>query len=175
MNGADYLILAVLAISTVIGILRGFLKEAVSLIAWLGGLWVAWRFSYLVEPHLGGLLADEPVNTWAARVIVLMLVVLVGWAVGALLTHLVHRSGLSLMMDRLLGLCFGVVRGVVLVAIAVIFAQLLEFDAEPWWGQSKLLPYASDVSRWVRAYAEAGADYLDQQLDDASSAAKAET
>jgi membrane protein required for colicin V production len=113
MNGADYLIIAVLALSMLLGFLRGFLKESISLIAWLGGIWIAFRFSGLVEPHLGGLLAREPVNTWAARAIVLLTIVFLGWIVAALASWLVRQSNLSLAMDRWLGACFGFVRGAV--------------------------------------------------------------
>jgi membrane protein required for colicin V production len=165
MNGADYLIIAVLALSMLLGFLRGFLKESISLIAWLGGIWIAFRFSGLVEPHLGGLLAREPVNTWAARAIVLLTIVFLGWVVAALASWLVRQSNLSLAMDRWLGACFGFVRGAVVVAIAVIFGKLVELDSEDWWRNSKLMPYADELSEWVRGFAEAGAEFIDEQLD----------
>lgn len=163
MNGADYLIIAILAISMLLGFFRGFLKESIALIAWLGGLWLAWKFAYLVTPYLGGLLAEEPIRTWVARSLVLIAVVLMGWLVSAILSHFVHQSGLSLMLDRMLGTVFGFVRGGVLVAVFVIIGQLVEVDGERWWRESWLLPYASDVAGWVRQFAEAGATYLDEQ------------
>ncbi len=163
MNGADYLIIAILAISMLLGFFRGFLKESIALLAWLGGLWLAWKFAYLVTPYLGGLLAEEPIRTWVARSLVLIAVVLTGWLVSAILSHFVHQSGLSLMLDRMLGTVFGFVRGAVLVAVFVIIGQLVEVDGERWWRESWLLPYASDVAGWVRQFAEAGATYLDEQ------------
>jgi len=163
MNGADYLIIAVLAISMLLGFFRGFLKESIALLAWLGGLWLAWKFAYLVTPYLGGLLAEEPIRTWVARSLVLIAVVLSGWLLSAIMSHFIHQSGLSLMLDRLLGTVFGFVRGAVLVAVFVIIGQLVEFDGERWWRESWLLPYASDVAGWVRQFAEAGATYLEEQ------------
>lgn len=165
MNGADYLIITVLVLSTLLGLVRGFLKESISLFAWLAGLWLAWRYASVVEPHLGGLLAREPLDTWIARAIVLVTVVLAGWLVAAALGYLVKQSQLSQRMDRLLGVGFGLVRGAVLVAIAVIVGQLVELDAEPWWLESTLMPYAVEVSGWVRSFAEVGADYIDEQLE----------
>lgn len=163
MNGADFLIIAVLAISMLLGFFRGFLKESIALIAWLGGLWLAWKFAYLVTPYLGGLLAEEPIRTWVARSLILIAVVLTGWLVSAIMVHFLHQSGLSLMLDRMLGSVFGFVRGSVLVAVFVIIGQLVEVDGERWWRESSLLPYASDVAGWVRQFAEAGATYLDEQ------------
>ena len=173
MNGADYLIIAIVAVSALLGFVRGFLKESISLVAWLAGLWLAWRFSFLVEPHLGGLLAREPVSTWVARAIVLVIVVPAGWLAAAAIVHLAHQSQLSLMLDRLLGVCFGMARGAVLVAIGVIVGGLVELDSEGWWRESALMPFATELSGWVRSFAEAGADYIDEQLD-ATSAARAE-
>src|SRR5689334_20063355 len=99
MNFADYLMLAVLLISLVLGFFRGFLREAVSLIAWLGGLWLAWHFAHRIEPLLGGLVARPPVSTWVARDIILVGVLIVGWLLGSILSYFVHQSGVSLMLD----------------------------------------------------------------------------
>jgi membrane protein required for colicin V production len=165
MNGADYLIIAVLALSTLLGLVRGFLKESISLLAWLAGLWLAWRYSFVVEPYLGGLLAEEPINTWVARAIVLVVVVLTGWILAATLAYLARQSQLTLMTDRLLGVCFGLARGALLVGIAVLVGGLVELDSEPWWRDSMLMPYATELSGWVRSFAEAGAAYIDEQIE----------
>lgn len=161
MNGADYLILAVLVISTLLGFFRGFMREAISLIAWLGGIWLAWRYAYLVEPHLGGLVAEPPTSTWVARAIIVVLAILVGWFIAALMAYFI-RPGLSLLVDRLLGLFFGLVRGAVVLAVLVIMAGLVELDGAPWWNESRLMPYIEDFAGWVQAFAAAGMDYLEE-------------
>src|SRR6185437_7715464 len=79
LTGADVLIILVLLGSTLVGLLRGFVREAVSLVFWIGAIWAAWKFGPLVEPHLGGLLADPKVAPWVGRLVVLVLVVLAGW------------------------------------------------------------------------------------------------
>ena len=67
------------------GLLRGFVREAVSLAFWILAIWAAWKFGPLVEPHLGGLLADPRVAPWVGRLVILVLVLLVGWVIGMLL------------------------------------------------------------------------------------------
>jgi membrane protein required for colicin V production len=156
MNAADYLILGVLVISMLIGILRGFMREAVALIAWLCGLWLAWRYAPLVEPYLGGLLAREPLQTWTARAIILFGVLMTGWLVAGVLASLVHHSNLSVVLDRLLGMLFGVLRGAVAVAVFVILGQLVRLDQVDWWQRSKLLPYSVEFAGWIRNFAETG-------------------
>lgn len=160
MNGADYLILAVLVVSMLLGFFRGFLREAISLIAWLGGVWLAWRYASVVEPYLGGLLADPPASTWVARSLILVAVLLAGWLIASLLGYLI-RPGLSLVIDRLLGMFFGLIRGAVILAVLVILAQLVRLDDVDWWKESRLMPRVVDLASWVQAFADAGVDYLD--------------
>ena len=164
MNGADFLIVGVLLVSMLLGFFRGFLKEAISLISWLGGVWIAWRYAPLVEPYLGGQLADSPASTWVARTLILIGVVLAGWLIASLLSVLI-RPGLSLVIDRLLGTFFGVVRGAVILSVVVILAQLVNLDEVEWWQESRLMPRIVDLASWVQAFAEAGVDYLDTSLD----------
>lgn len=160
MNGADYLILAVLVVSMLLGFFRGFLREAISLIAWLGGTWLAWRYAYLLEPYLGGALAHHPAKIWVARALILVAAVLVGWLLGALLGYLI-RPGLSLVVDRLLGMFFGAIRGAVILSVLVILAQLVKFDDVDWWKESRMMPKLVDLAGWVQAFADAGSDYLE--------------
>ena len=150
MTGADVLIVLVLLGSTIIGLLRGFVREAVSLIFWVAAIWAAWKLGPMVEPHLGGLLADPNVAPWVGRLVILVLVLLAGWVVGLLLSYFTRSLGLGV-MDRALGLLFGIVRGVVLVGLIIIGGELLYMNQEPWWNRSKLVPYGETVGDWLRS------------------------
>jgi membrane protein required for colicin V production len=149
MNSADYVIIAAILLSASIGAVRGFLREAVSLGTWVIALFVAWHFSDLIEPHLGGLLGGSDVRPWAARVIILVLLLLLGSIVGAILGHFVRLSIFS-GTDRLLGFAFGMLRGFVLLGVFVILGQLLRLQGEYWWGHSTLIPYGESIANGVR-------------------------
>ncbi|MGH8298629.1 MAG: CvpA family protein [Steroidobacteraceae bacterium] len=157
MNIADYLVIAAVVLSAVVGTVRGFLREAIALCTWIVALFVAWHFSDLIEPHLGGLLAGSHVRPWAARVIIVALILLFGAGLGALLRHYVRLSIFS-GMDRFLGFLFGAARGVVLIGVFVILGQLLQLDGEAWWRHSTLLPYGDTVASGLRVLV--GADPL---------------
>jgi len=150
LTGADVLILALLLGSTLIGLLRGFVREAVSLVFWIVAIWAAWKFGPLVEPHLGGLLADPKVAPWVGRLVVLVLVLLLGWMVSMLLGFFTRSMGLG-PLDRVIGLLFGIVRGMVLVGLMIIGAELLHLNHEEWWNRSKLIPYGETAGDWLRA------------------------
>jgi membrane protein required for colicin V production len=148
MNAADILILAVIALSMLFGLLRGFVSTVLSLLCWIAAFWVAWAFGSQVAGFYGGFL-EEP----AARVIagyltcflgVLIVGAVIGWLVRKLLNHGGLRGG-----DRLLGLLFGLARGLLLVTFAVL---ILGFSAVPgqadWWRQSWLLPAFENGAAW---------------------------
>jgi membrane protein required for colicin V production len=149
MNIADYVLIAVVVLSAVVGAIRGFLREAIALGTWIVALFVAWHFSDMIEPHLGGLLAAHYVRPWAARVIIVALILLVGAGVGAVVAHYVRLSIFS-GMDRFLGFLFGAARGAVLIGVFVILGQLLKLDGEVWWRHSMLLPYGHSVADGLR-------------------------
>jgi membrane protein required for colicin V production len=149
MNPTDYLVIAAILLSAIVGAVRGFLREAVALIAWVLALLLAWHFSDLIAPHLGGLLSDPDVRPWAARVIIVVLVLLLGAGVGATLGHFVRLSLFS-GMDRLLGFAFGLLRGFVLLGVFVILGQLLRLQDERWWRYSLLIPYGESIANGLR-------------------------
>jgi len=162
MNGADYLILGVLAFSMLLGLFRGFVREAIALLAWLGGLWLAWRYAPLVEPLFRGAL-DAPMSTWAARAVIVISVLIVGWLLAAILSYFLRHSALSVMVDRLLGMFFGVVRGAVVITVVVLLAQFAHLEQTKWWRSSKLLPYAVECAGWIQTFAETGMEALERQ------------
>ena len=149
MNIADYVVIAAVVLSAIVGAVRGFLREAIALAAWVVALFVAWHFSDMVEPHLGGLLAASDVRPWAARVIIVALILLLGAGLGAIVGHYVRLSIFS-GMDRFLGFVFGAARGCVLIGVFVILGQLLKLNGEAWWRHSMLLPYGHSVADGLR-------------------------
>ena len=150
MTGADVLIVLVLLGSTLIGALRGFIREMVSVVFWIAAIWAAWRFGPFIEPNLGGLLADPSIAPWVGRLVVLVLTLLVGWAIGLLLSYLTRSLGLG-PLDRIIGLLFGIMRGIVLVGLLVIGGELLRLNHEDFWTRSALMPFGETVGDWLRA------------------------
>jgi membrane protein required for colicin V production len=166
MTLADYVILGILLISAIAGVLRGFLREVCSALTWIISFWCAWHFGPLLEPHLGGLLKQPAVSLWAGRAIVFLIVLLIGTAVGALITHFMRLSLFS-GLDRFLGLVLGLVRGVVIVGLVAILCHTLQLDGERWYRASRLAPYAESVANGLRAL---GGDERIRRLRDMATA-----
>ena len=145
LNTADYLIIATVVISATVGLLRGLLREVIALITWIVAAFVAWHFAGVLEPHLGGLLNQDEVRPWVARLILFIAVLLLGQAIGSIISYFVRLS-LFHGIDRCLGLVFGLARGVLIVGAAVIVCQVLRLDEESWWHESVLLPFGQDAA-----------------------------
>lgn len=156
MTTVDYILIAIVLVSMLFGAIRGFLRESVALLGWLVGLWLAWRYAPLVEPYIGGTLADTELQEWVARIILLLGAVLAAYIIGSLLGYLVQRSGLTLGVDRILGAVFGLVRGAVIVGFAVMLAQAAQMHDETWWKESKLIPVGVEMASVLRGYVETG-------------------
>ena len=152
LTGFDVVILVVVLISIIMGVMRGFVREAVSVVFWIGGVWAAWAYGPLIEPHLGGQLADPHVRPWIGRIAVLLLVILAGVIVGLVLRFFTRSIGLGL-LDRAFGAFFGLVRGIVMVGLLIIAGQLLHLNQESWWRHSVLTPYGESVAGWLRGMA----------------------
>jgi len=174
MVWVDYLLIGLVVLSGVVGLFRGFVKEALSLGVWVIGIWCAWKFAGLAAGQMTGWVEDPVLRLWAARVVVLVGVLVLGSLLTTLLSVLLDQTGLT-GTDRLLGGLFGLGRGAVLAAIVVIVLQFTGFDEDPWWDQSKLIPYAEPVADLLRDVAAEGMDMLDQERNKDEAAAATES
>ena len=149
MIAVDYIILAILIISSVMGLVRGLLRESIAVITWFLAIVLAWSFAPSLEHLLGGVLEGSPMRIWAARAIIFVGILLLGGAVSVVLGHYV-RVSMFAGMDKFLGFIFGIIRGVVIVGAFTIAIQALRMDEDPRWKNSRLMPYAIGVANALR-------------------------
>jgi membrane protein required for colicin V production len=139
MNWADYTILAVLALSVLMGLWRGFIGEVLALVCWILAFWTAWMFGPALADRFSASISTPSVRVLLAYVVCFVTVLIAGAIVGFLMRKLVEGSGLS-GSDRLLGMVFGLMRGFALVTLVVLLMGFTPFRRDPWWNQSRLLP-----------------------------------
>jgi len=163
MIAVDYIILAIVLISAVMGLVRGLLREAIAVITWFLAIVLAWTFAPSLEPLLGGVLEGSPLRIWAARTIIFVGVLLVGGAISVIVTNFV-RVSIFAAMDRFLGFIFGIIRGIVIVGAFTIAVQALRMDEDPSWQRSKLMPYAAGVADALRGIVGENLERLEKTL-----------
>jgi membrane protein required for colicin V production len=150
MNWFDYFLIALAAVSCIIGIVRGVVRELISLLTWIAAVLLAWDYSGVLEPHLGGVLAEDTVRTWAARALIFIGVLLIGTGIGALSNYFM-RSSIFSGLDRLGGAIFGVLRSLVIIGLLVMLIHALRLTGEPWWRSALVRPFAEHTANVLRS------------------------
>jgi membrane protein required for colicin V production len=138
MIWVDYCILAVFAISILIGILRGFTREALGIFTWVFAAWLAWAFADNLAPALEPRIAAPELRLFCAMAALF----LGGLFICALATHLIAlavRNSLLSSTDRTLGGGFGLVRAAFLVGAFTLVAGTMGAPQETWWRDSMLI------------------------------------
>lgn len=164
MTWFDWLVIAIVLGSGAFGYVRGFVKEALALGAWLVSIWFAWRLGASVAPMLGDWQDVPELRIWAARAIIFVLIMMLGGLLAWGISKLVHSTGLT-KPDRALGTVFGLLRGAIFVGLIAIGVQLSDLSSEPWWLGAFLREQCESAADIVQFYAQLGGEYLQENYD----------
>ncbi|MDB2386618.1 CvpA family protein [Shewanella sp.] len=143
----DYAIIIVIGLSAVISLVRGFVKEAMSLVVWFAAFFIASQFYLQLATYLTGI-QDELLRNGVAVAILFICTLILGAMINYIINQLVEKTGLS-GTDRVLGLCFGALRGALIVSAILFFLDA--FTGAPntnWWHNSQLVPEFGVVIQW---------------------------
>lgn len=131
----DWVFLAVLVASLLVGAWRGLVYEVFSVVSWIAAFvlaqWLAPDAARLLP--LGSM--SEPVRYAAGFVVVLVAAAFAGGLLAWLLKKLVEAIGLR-PVDRTLGAAFGLARGVVLLLAAAVVVNMTPLKGNVWWQES---------------------------------------
>ncbi len=155
----DITIFTGIFVSMLVGIVRGFLREAISITALLAAIWAALSFGPDVGAIAESWMRAEELRLWFGRILVFAIILSIGGLLGWGIARLVRLSVLS-GVDRLLGSLFGVARGVLLIALLILGGQFAGFDNDGWWQRSNAIPYFEVVTEWILVMAPKGYDML---------------
>lgn len=148
MNWADWTIIAIIALSSLIGVSRGLIKEALSLVNWFAAFVIAMTFKVELAALMTELVATPSLRQLAAFAILFIVTLIAGSLLSGLLAQLVKATGLS-GTDRLLGLVFGAIRGaIVVLALVIILPKLIPVTQDGWWQQAQLIDDFQAFESW---------------------------
>ncbi|HSG03459.1 MAG TPA: CvpA family protein [Marinobacterium sp.] len=153
MNWTDWVIIGIIALSGLLSLKRGFMREAMSLISWIVAFILARLFSGVLSTHLVPFLPDPAAAMMAAFAILFVATLLVCSLIQMLIIALVRATGLSA-TDRLLGVGFGVVRGGLVVVVIVALLRMTPVATNEWWQSSNLIPHFVLLEGWTKDMAK---------------------
>ena len=135
----DYIIIVIIAVSTVISLLRGFVRESLALAGWILAVWISMLFmdqmAILINPYLN---LPPSILSLVSFALLFILTLVVSALLTNFVTSLVDKTGLT-GTDRSIGMIFGIARGIIIVGILVLLAGFTRVPQDPWWQQSVLI------------------------------------
>jgi membrane protein required for colicin V production len=162
MEIVDIVIIVAALASMVLGWFRGIVREAISIATLVIAIWAAMRLGPTAGGWLGGTVDSPELQLWSGRFLIFVIVLVAGTIGGWAISKLVHLSGLS-GMDRGFGAIFGFARAVLLLGVFVLTGRYAGFDAELWWLESDIIPYAEYVADWIIEMAPKGMELLQHE------------
>jgi len=149
MSWLDLLILGIIVLSALISLIRGFVKESISLISWIVAGVLAFRYfepmSELLEPYLSA----PTIRSVTAFAILFVSSLIVGAIINFIMSQLVTKTGLS-GTDKALGVVFGGARGVLIVSMTVLLASLTPMPEAQWWQDSATVGFFQQLAEWIK-------------------------
>ena len=151
MAATDLLLLAIIAVSVLLGLMRGFVGVLASVAAWLLATWAAFHFGAGLALAMAGDVSPGPTQLLAGYGLSFVGVLVFVGAIGWILRKLVHSVGLS-GVDRALGAALGLVRGGFVACMLVLLMGFTALPRDPGWQQSRVVPVLLPGAQWLRSW-----------------------
>lgn len=132
MTVFDYAVLVIVGISILISLMRGAVREILSLLGWVLAFYVARTYAIQVVPLLPYDIPSEKLKMLAAFIIVFLAVLLITSLIAIALSGLLKEIGLG-WLNRLLGGVFGFLRGLLIVTVLMILAGMTQLPKDDRW------------------------------------------
>ncbi len=149
MSWLDLVILGVIALSALISLIRGFVKESISLVTWIVAGVLAFRYFSPMASLLEPFVESPTVRNVAGFGILFVVTLIIGAVVNFIMSQLVSKTGLS-GTDKALGVVFGAARGVLIVTMIVLLASLTPMPEASWWQDSVTVDFFQQIAEWLK-------------------------
>lgn len=132
MTSFDYFVLAIVGVSVLLSMMRGFMRELLSFVSWLAAFFVAKQYALQIVPMLPQDIPTETLKTLAAFLMLFLATLLLCTLLGIALSQILKKVGLG-WLDRTLGGVFGFARGLVIVGVLVMLAGFTSMPQDLRW------------------------------------------
>ncbi|MEK9939963.1 MAG: CvpA family protein [Methylotenera sp.] len=132
MTAFDYTVLAILGLSIIFSVMRGLVKEVLSILAWFVAFYVGRTYTDQMLPLMPTDIPSESLRTLAAFLVLFLATLLLATLLAIAISAIFKKIGLG-WLNRLLGAVFGAFRGVLVVCILVLLAGMTEMPKDARW------------------------------------------
>ena len=146
----DAVVIAALVLSFGLGVVRGIVREVLSLSSWIISIWLAYLYGDNLAIMIVPWVESERLSGLIGYVLVFVAILVLLSLVGGLLFKLFRVAGLS-GTDRFLGGLFGCLRGVVIVTVLLFIAEWTPATAQVWFRESQIVPYFDVPLTWFKS------------------------
>lgn len=132
MTSFDYAVLIIVALSVILSVMRGLLREVLAIFGWVAAFYVAKTYTNQLVPMMPTDIPNESLRILAAFLVLFLATLLVASLLAIALSAIFKKIGLG-WLNRLLGAGFGMVRGLLIVCILVFLAGLTNMPKDTRW------------------------------------------
>ncbi len=151
MTVVDVVVIFVIFLSALFSLIRGFVKEAISLTSWIIAIWLAATFAPKLATVLPSSIESEAVRQAVGFAVLFILTLMVGALVNMLVSQIVKKTGLS-GADRIFGIAFGALRGGLIIIVFVVIGGMTPLPEADWWQSSVLLQWFESAAIVIQEY-----------------------
>ncbi len=144
----DLIIGGIMLLSVLVGIVRGFVKESISLITWVVAIGLAVVYTSQLSLHMT-FTSSSFVRNLSAFLILFVGTVFIGAIINYIVGGMIRKTPFSA-PDRVLGSVFGVLRGAFFITVMVLIAGLTPFPKEKWWQDSYAIGQFQVLALWLK-------------------------
>lgn len=145
----DLGILILIVLSLVIGLIRGFVRELISLTTWVLAIGFALLYFRSLADELPFAVYNEVARFGIAFAVIFFSVLVIGAIINYLLSAAVSSIGLG-GFNHFLGAVFGVLRGGLIVVLLIILVGITSLPEKSWWIESQLIPHFERGAVWIK-------------------------
>ncbi len=149
MSWLDLVIIGIILISTLISLVRGFVKESISLVSWILAGFIAFRYFSALAELLLPYVESPTIRAGAAFSVLFVSTLIIGAIINFMASQMVSKTGLS-GTDKSLGMVFGAARGMLIVTLIVLLAALTSIPKEAWWQDALTIDYFTQMADWLK-------------------------
>lgn len=149
-NWADYTVIGVVTFSGLMSLIRGFVREALSLATWIIAIWIGMHYAAIMGNILAPYIKSVSLRTPIGFTVLFIAILIIGALINFIIGTLVDKTGLG-PTDRVIGMVFGVARGILLVAVLLLLGHMTPMPENSWWKDSTLIPKFSPLEDWLKS------------------------